>query len=225
VDKAFAIVTGSSSGIGKELYENFKLLQGLDTWGICRHSAADVQLDLSGKDSDAVRILCDALKRNKRQVSILINNAGALRLDELFLNEKELLALIHLNLLTVYQLTNELYKEELLAPEANIINIASIAGFRVDKDIPLYCAVKAGVIAMTMAFAKRFAPEGIRVNSISPGIFKTKLVSGTTPPGLLQSIPLGREGETKELIPVVQMILDCKYMTGSNIVVDGGLSL
>ena len=104
-----------------------------------------------------------------------------------------------------------------------IINIASVSGMKADPDTPLYGALKAGLISLTKSFALRFAP-GIRVNCISPGFFNTNLVPGDLPEELRLTIPLGKEAEPMEIIPVVKMLDESDYITGANIVIDGGLT-
>jgi 3-oxoacyl-[acyl-carrier protein] reductase len=107
----------------------------------------------------------------------------------------------------------------------NIINIASVSGMVPDKDLPIYAASKAAVIAMTKSLAKQLAPRMIRVNCISPGFFKTNLVNGEDlPDDLLKTIPLGYEELPSNITPVIEMILHSRYMTGSNIVIDGGVT-
>jgi NAD(P)-dependent dehydrogenase (short-subunit alcohol dehydrogenase family) len=106
----------------------------------------------------------------------------------------------------------------------HIINIASVAGITGDPDAPIYSACKAGIINFTRSMAKIAAPK-VRVNCISPGFFNTNLVEGDTPQELIGKVPMEREAEPIEIIPVVHMLQTSTYMTGANIVIDGGLSL
>ena len=72
--------------------------------------------------------------------------------------------------------------------------------------------------------AKIAAPH-VRVNCISPGFFNTNLVEGDTPQELIDQVPMLREAQPEEIIPVIDMLQKSTYMTGANIVIDGGLSL
>jgi 3-oxoacyl-[acyl-carrier protein] reductase len=104
-----------------------------------------------------------------------------------------------------------------------VINISSISGLMADVDTPIYGASKAALISLSKTLAVKYAPE-VRVNCISPGFFDTNLVPEKTPQELIDPVPLGFEAQPKMILPVVDAILNCPYMTGANIVVDGGLS-
>lgn len=103
-----------------------------------------------------------------------------------------------------------------------IINIASISGMIAEPELPVYAASKAAVLSLTKSLARLYAPR-VRVNAISPGFYNTNLVEGPTPPELLEKVPMKYESNPEELYPIVAMIYQTKYMTGANIVVDGGL--
>ena len=95
---------------------------------------------------------------------------------------------------------------------------------RGDPYTPIYAAGKAGIINLTKSLAVRLAPD-IRVNCVSPGFFDTNLVQGKTPKQLINQVPMKREAQPKEIIPVIHMLQESSYITGANIVIDGGLSL
>ena len=105
----------------------------------------------------------------------------------------------------------------------NIINIASVSGMKGEEDFPMYAATKAGLINMTKSFAIGYAPN-VRVNCISPGFFNTNLVEGDAPAELIKHIPMGYEAEPSAIIPAIEFILKADYLTGENIVLDGGLT-
>lgn len=120
---------------------------------------------------------------------------------------------------------------------SSVINIASMYGI-VSPDIrvydssaganpPFYGAAKAGLIQLTRYMACEFASEKIRINSISPGSFPNKKAQADNPAfcnRLAAKVPLGRIGEPEELIgPALFLASDASsYITGSNLVVDGG---
>ena len=118
-----------------------------------------------------------------------------------------------------------------------IVNIASIYGivspdpvnyFNAEEfaNPPHYGVAKAGIIQLTRYAAVHLAAQGIRVNSISPGPFPNKEVQKNTDfiETLSKNVPLGRIGKPEELLGAVIFLLSSasSYITGQNIVVDGG---
>ena len=204
------VITGNTSGIGKYIYECFVLGETC-ALGVSREKA-----DLSVPDGwkKAKEYIHRAV--GDKPIDVLINNAGIMPLPEKHNEEK----LMYTHVYTPYMLSTELN----IKNGGNIINIASVSGMRGDPDTPMYAATKAALINLTKSLAIRFAPKGIRVNSISPGFVDTNLVPGKTPDGLINTIPLKKEMRPSEIFPVVTMILESPNMTGSNIVIDGGLT-
>jgi 2-deoxy-D-gluconate 3-dehydrogenase len=112
----------------------------------------------------------------------------------------------------------------------SIVNVASVAGFEASPGLAPYAAAKAGVVALTRTLAVEAAPRGIRVNCLVPGWVRTELTRELwSDPGRSQEItarvPLGRWGEVSELAgPLLLLASDAgSYVTGSALVVDGGL--
>jgi 3-oxoacyl-[acyl-carrier protein] reductase len=218
------VITGASSGIGKSLYTYFKAT-GATTVGVGR-KGPDREVDfvhtydkISGKAATETAVLL----RDYQPIDLFINNAGMFQLDELE-TPFSYISTIDVNLVTPYIFM--MMMPALMSRGSCIINVGSVSGIRGEPDAPMYGATKAGIINLTKSFARILAPKGIRVNCISPGFFDTNLVGtqGEGLPGtLLDTIPIGREGNPDELINVVKFIWECDYMTGSNIVVDGGL--
>ena len=105
---------------------------------------------------------------------------------------------------------------------------ASMSGhvINVPQTIGHYCASKAAVIQLAKAMAVEFAPHGIRVNSVSPGYVMTELVEPLTTfhEAWKPRIPMGRLGRPEEMMGLyVYLASDASsYMTGSDIVIDGG---
>jgi acetoacetyl-CoA reductase/3-oxoacyl-[acyl-carrier protein] reductase len=111
-----------------------------------------------------------------------------------------------------------------------IVNIGSVTAsmgspFQID-----YAAAKAGLVGLTKSLARSVARRGITVNCVLPGGFDTSMTEQLplTDKGLIeQTVPLGRFGRPHELAHVVNALLhdDASYVTGSVVVVDGGLSM
>jgi NAD(P)-dependent dehydrogenase (short-subunit alcohol dehydrogenase family) len=112
----------------------------------------------------------------------------------------------------------------------SIVNVASIAGFTASPGLAAYGAAKAGVIALTRTLAVEAASQGIRVNCLAPGWVRTELThrmwsDPETSRALEAQIPLGRWADVEELAgPLLLLASDAgSYITGTTLVVDGGL--
>ncbi len=110
----------------------------------------------------------------------------------------------------------------------NIINIASIVGKRVARQLPVYASSKAALIQLTKSIALDFARNEIRCNALCPGYFSTPLnqdyMASEAGKKQIARIPMQRMGRLEELEgPLVLLCSDASsYMTGSTLVVDGG---
>jgi NAD(P)-dependent dehydrogenase (short-subunit alcohol dehydrogenase family) len=113
----------------------------------------------------------------------------------------------------------------------SIINIASVLALRTQKTTSAYMASKAGLVHLTRSLAVEWADRGIRVNALLPGYFKSELTSAFLDSDsglrLQRRIPQRRWGEAGELSAPLLLLASAasSYMTGSTLVVDGGLSV
>jgi NAD(P)-dependent dehydrogenase (short-subunit alcohol dehydrogenase family) len=118
----------------------------------------------------------------------------------------------------------------------SIINVSSVAGMSGDPNLAAYCSSKGAVRTLTKSVAMHCARKqyGIRVNSIHPAFIATPMVDGIVAgakdqekarAGLARAIPLGRIGEPEDVAAAVAYLAsdDAKFVTGSELVVDGGL--
>jgi NAD(P)-dependent dehydrogenase (short-subunit alcohol dehydrogenase family) len=110
-----------------------------------------------------------------------------------------------------------------------IVNVASLSTFVSFNEVAAYGASKAAVMALTQSLGAEWAKDGIRTNALVPGVFVTELNRDLlmgTPRGqeLLQRTPLGRFGETQEVVPAALFLCSdaCSFITGTSLVVDGG---
>jgi len=201
-----AFITGASSGIGRALYIGLDAINYICV-GLSR-SGPDITKDVTDVRPDKPVY--------KGPIDVLINCAGIMPFEEC----PKVMAV---NFWGTYNMIQSLYPN--YHKGTCIINIASVSGMKGDAELPLYAASKAAVISLTQSLALKYAKEGIRVNCISPGFYQTNLVEGKTPQFLIDTIPLGFEETPMHLVEIVHAIVNTRYMTGANIVVDGGLVL
>jgi NAD(P)-dependent dehydrogenase (short-subunit alcohol dehydrogenase family) len=115
-----------------------------------------------------------------------------------------------------------------------IVNCSSIGGIRAGAQRGVYHGAKHGVIGLTISAAVEYARQGIRINSVSPGLFHTamadQMIAGGQKEaldGMLEMVPIGRIGRPEEIASVVLFLCSdaASMVVGHNLVVDGGLTI
>lgn len=208
-----------------------------------RNALPTLALALDQSSARSVAKAFAAAQSWQDRIDIVINNAGgspSLGPRDLLSREpRDAEALIHTNLTGLLHCCQEAARHMTPRRQGRIINIASIAGI-VGRDRNIYkrsqmngqavdyAAAKAGVIGLTRDLAAVLAPEGITVNSISPGGFARDNLPKKFMRDYSSRTPLGRMGkeETDLAGPVVFLASSASaYVTGHNLVVDGGFSI
>ncbi len=234
------LVTGASKGIGKTIAISLKNL-GYNVVGIYNNSELEAKKIMSEYDIDMkkcdvkldedLKSVYDFIENKYKNLYAVINNAGVscekLLQDTLFF---EIQNIISTNLVSV--INSSKYAVKLMLKEKNgvIINISSIWGINGASFETVYSASKGGVITFTKALAKEIGPSGIRVNAISPGVIKTDMLNAYTKEdldNLKYETPLNSLGTTDDILNAVEFLLSEKssFITGENLVVDGGFNL
>jgi NAD(P)-dependent dehydrogenase (short-subunit alcohol dehydrogenase family) len=240
-----AIVTGGNVGIGQSIARTF--LEGGASVVTCSRRDYDsppAAEGLDGVDGRIVHMTCDVREADQIQavvdravkefgrVDVLVNNAGGSPgAASATASPRFFAAVIAINLtgvLVFSQRANAVMQEQ--DEGGSIINISSVAGIRGAAFSVAYGASKAGVINATKSLAVEWAPK-VRVNCISPGLIMTEGASYLAPTeeaqkAIASAIPLKRIGEVSEIADVVTFLASpaSRYITGENIVVDGGQS-
>jgi 3-oxoacyl-[acyl-carrier protein] reductase/pteridine reductase len=155
----------------------------------------------------------------------LVNNAARFtRFDPLDITEADWDFIHDVNLKAVFFCCQQAARVMKRGGGGRIVNVSSLGGIRPWAEHAHYCASKAGVIHMTRALAKAFAPE-ISVNSVAPGVIPFEEKDDPRVRDFIRQTPAGRAGTADEVADGVLWFLTCsKFVTGQLLAVDGGLS-
>lgn len=231
-----AIVTGSSSGIGKAIAEMF-IKEGAKV--ICSDinpPKKDLGKESIFKKADVskdreVRKLVELAASKFGTLDVLVNNAGIGSLEELSeMSDKTWNKVLAINLNGVFygiRSASRHMKENKI--QGSIINMASILGQVGFRGAGAYCSSKGAVNQLTRTAALELAPYGIRVNSIAPGFIETEMTKGIKKDkkantAVVAATPLGHMGEPNDIAYATVYLAseEAKFVTGSVLYVDGG---
>lgn len=187
--------------------------------------AVSIAADICDPDADTA-LLDGAAEALGDKVLVLVNNAGV-RVDGLTaqLDDDGWATTLDTNLTAAFRLTRKALGPMLRARSGRVINMASIAGLRANPGQPAYAAAKAGLMAFTATAAVEVARRGVTVNAVAPGFIATDMTADL-PDDLATHIPARRLGTPEEVAACVAFLASpaAAYVTGTTLVVDGGLS-
>lgn len=235
-----AIVTGGAAGIGAAVARIIAEEGGrVVIADIEEKSGAAIASDI-GKS--ALFIRCDITKGEDiaaltartadkfGRIDILFNNAGKGHVDDLAtFNIDAWHDIIDTNLTSAFLMTKAALPHLKKAGGGAVVNVCSVSGLNGDYRMFAYNAAKAGLINLTRALALDYAQDNIRVNAVCPGVIAdTAMTSHLREAGLgpwNARIPMRRTGKAMEVAEVMAFVASdaASYMTGSVLVVDGGL--
>ena len=239
-----ALVTGASRGIGRSIAESF-VREGARVV-ICGRNQATLDEVAKEMGSQAVPIAChvgrpDDLKRmvetaleSLGRIDILVNNAGTNVAQGpcLDVDDGKFDKMIDINLKSAFRLIRLVAPGMCERGTGSIINVASVSGLRPQLHGLLYSATKAALIMMTEVYALELGSRGVRVNAIAPGLIQTALSEyyweeDERNVDRFSKQPVARIGQPQEVAEVALFLASDRssYITGQNIVVDGGFLL
>lgn len=236
------VVTGAAQGIGRAIAEAFLREGGnvvaidrqqdlLETWARpagAQAAAVDVT------DEQAVAAFAAA----NRDADVLVNCVGMVRTDTAATSSTSDLELsFRVNVVSMMTMIKAFLPGMRERGEGSIVNIASVvSSIKGAPDRFSYGTTKAAVIGLTKSVARDFIADGVRCNAISPGTVESpslqeRLAAGgdaaAARAAFIARQPMGRIGTPDEIAAVAVLLAsdEARFMSGSNIVIDGGMSL
>ncbi|MBM3505719.1 MAG: SDR family oxidoreductase [Alphaproteobacteria bacterium] len=244
------LVTGASSGLGRHAAHLFAeagarvalvARRRAELDALAREIAADggealaVAVDVT--DAAAVSAAVDRIERDLAPIDVLLNNAGIVeRGPALTFAAEAWNKVIDVDLTGAWHAAQAVAQrmaarsDSLPAGGGSIVNVTSYGAIRTAPLVPAYVAAKAALSHLTRALANELAPNRIRVNAIAPGLFPTEMTEGflgsERASGFIERIPMRRPARLEELDGALLLLASDagSYITGAEIVVDGGLT-
>jgi len=238
-----AVVVGGTSGIGRAIAHGLAQA-GADV--VCT-SRRNEEVEKAAGEIEALgrrTIRCSSDVSNREsienllsesvgafgKVDILVNSAGRTKREPtLDVNEEDWNAILETNLTGTLRTCQAFGRHMIGNGYGRIINIASLSTFVSLFEVAAYSASKAAVASLTKSLAIEWAKQGVNVNAIAPGVFRTALntkLLDETPRGqeFLTRTPMGRFGNVEELAGAAVFLASdaASYVTGEVLVVDGG---
>jgi NAD(P)-dependent dehydrogenase (short-subunit alcohol dehydrogenase family) len=244
-----AIVTGASSGIGREAARRLSasgmqiLAVGRDEralGGICREieqaggTARWLNVDVTTPDGP--RAIVGRALSDFGRIDAVVNAAGIISSGTVYdTSDENWDAMLDINVRAPFRLIREA-TPALVEQRGAVVNVSSVAGPRAFPGVAAYCVSKAAIDQLTRCAALDLAPKGVRVNAVNPGVVQTNLHrrSGMEETKYLEFLersttthPLGRIGTVEEIAELIAFLLSpsAGWITGETIAIDGGRHL
>lgn len=237
-----AIVTGAGSGLGKAMAMG--LAQAGADVAICARTVETIEavageIRVTGskalavpadvRDGEQIDRMIEKTLDEFGKIDVLVNNAGGhFEKDPLELSEKGWNAILKENLTSVFLFSQAVAKIMQKQKSGSIISNSSVTGIGSYSINASYGASKAGIISLTKTLAEALALDNVRVNAILPGLMATETVMPfyNSRPEMLARVPMRRYGDPEEVVGATVFLASdaSTYVTGSTIVVDGGLT-
>jgi cyclopentanol dehydrogenase len=240
-----ALISGGARGQGAAearlfVNEGAKVVIGDVRDDLCQATASEINKAAGAQAVIAVhldvtraadwRAAVDTSIRSFGGLDVLVNNAGIFNMSGLEDTSEELWdSIVNINQKGVWLGMRETVAAMRKRGGGSIINISSVAGLTGSSGSTAYHGTKGAVRLLTKAAAVQYGPEKIRVNSVHPGIINTEMIDiipARVRTELNHVVPLRREGTPEDVAKLVLFLAsdDSSYCTGSEFIVDGGLT-
>jgi 3-oxoacyl-[acyl-carrier protein] reductase len=240
-----ALVTGTSSGIGRSIaekfaecgaivYANARKNGSLDNWAFeisTKYNTKVMPLYFDVVDAVLCKENVLKIKNEHGKIDILVNNAGMVTYEMISMVQLEVFKKMwETNVIGSFNLLQLISRIMSRQQEGSIINMASIVGDKGAKGQVSYATTKGAIIAMTKAAAKELANLNIRVNAVAPGMVSTDRfvkVLETSFKDKINQVGMKRLGNPEEIADLCLFLASekSKYITGQIIGIDGSLEL
>jgi NAD(P)-dependent dehydrogenase (short-subunit alcohol dehydrogenase family) len=226
-----AVVTGASQGIGAALVEAYRKLGYAvvaNSRSITPSGDAGI-LAVAGDIADPAvgdRVIDEALARFGR-VDALVNNAGVFVAKPFTdYTDADFDVVTGVNLRGFFQVTKRAIAAMLESGGGHVVSITTSLTDHANSAVPsaLASLTKGGLNSVTKSLAIEYATRGVRVNAVSPGIIRTPMHPAETHEALASLHPVGRLGETGDIVDAVVYLENAPFVTGEILHVDGGQS-
>ncbi|HYO79978.1 MAG TPA: SDR family oxidoreductase [Bryobacteraceae bacterium] len=237
IDRKVIVVTGGARRIGRAIalrlasegarvaiHYNHSRQEAEETARACGPDAAVFEAELESVPQ--IRTLFSAVEAHFGRIDGLVNNAARFTgIDPLDITEEDWDFIHDINLKAVFFCCQEAARRMMREGEGRIVNISSLGAIRPWPQHAHYCASKAGVVHMTRALARAWAPQ-ISVNSVAPGVIPFAEADTPEIQAFVKQTPAARAGTGEEIAEAVLFYLTAtRFITGQVTAVDGGLSL
>ena len=233
-----ALITGAAQGIGEATARRMAALGAKVVLGDVQEdkvaavaaemgdAALSVRLDVSC-EADWIAALGRTKERFGR-IDILVNNAGILETTAVIdTSDAQFDRLININLRGTFLGIRTIGREMAANGGGAIVNLGSVVATTPTETLGVYAATKGGVASLTKVAAMELGPKGVRVCLVRPGSIATPMAGPDAPNGLFPRVlAAGRIGRAEDIADAIAFVASDRaaYITGSDIVVDGGWS-
>jgi 3-oxoacyl-[acyl-carrier protein] reductase len=241
--KPVAIVSGGSRGLGAELVKGF-LARGFRVATMSRSRTRFIeQLEAQSRkgtaflwaaadatDAQALRQFVKTVVDRFGRVDVLVNNAGIAREGILATAPvQDISDIVDTNLTAAIFLSQACSRVMLRQASGCIVNISSVNAIRGQTGVSVYSATKAALDGLTRSLARELGPRNIRVNSVAPGYFESRMVEDMPEADrqrIARRTPLGRLARVQDIANAVHFLASeqAAFVTGQTLAVDGGLT-